>query len=101
MSKACECTNCKYLDENSNGKLICVKNNKKAIGTICDDFDKLESCNTCEYSKVLSYETDTGNYIDYRCTLQNNKVICIDYDPTHLHNAKYPECVLGMYEEKK
>ena len=100
MDNTYMCKNCKYLDEQVNNKLFCTKSNKNVYGSGCDDFDKIESCNTCEYSKALSYETDTNNYIDYMCALQNNKVVYIDYDPSCLHNAKYPECILGMYEEK-
>ena len=100
-SNTYECSECKYLNEQFDDKWVCTKHNKETSGNGCDDFDKLKFCDTCKYAKVLVYETGEIDSIDYRCILQINKVVYSDTNPTRINNAKYPECILDMYEENK
>lgn len=95
------CIECKRLNEKRNGKWICTKTNSEAPENGCDDFDKLQFCDTCKYGKSIAYETGTIDCIDYRCMLQGNKLIYTDNNPTRIHNAAYPECILDMYEENE
>ena len=93
------CVECKHVNEKKNGKLMCVKHNKEVAGDGCPDFNKLQFCKTCQYAKITKYESDINDYVDYRCILQNNKLIYSDNNPNRAHNSTYPECILGMYEE--
>lgn len=95
------CEECKYLIENYDDICVCTKHNKAAPENGCKDFDRLQFCDTCEYAKTIVYESGTIDCVDYRCVLQNNKLIYSDNNPMRLQNAAYPECILGMYEERK
>ena len=99
-TKKNECIECRYLKENIDDVFVCKKHNKKTNGNGCNDFDKLKFCDTCTYAKVLVYESGTVDSIDYRCMLQNNKLVYSDNNPMRANNYKYPECILDMYEEK-
>ena len=99
--KISECSECKYLKEQLDDKLLCTKHGKAPSCNGCNDFDKLQFCDTCQYAKVLVYESGEIDSIDYRCILQNNKTIYSDLNPMRIDNTKYPECILDMYEEKE
>jgi hypothetical protein len=93
------CVECRFVIEKKN-KLICTKKNKEVQNNGCDDFDKLKFCNTCQYAKILKYDDIERVTVDYRCILQSNKLVYSDNNPHRVCNATYPECILGMYEEK-
>ena len=101
------CGDCKFALDIWNDTFMCKKLNKEITDQMCDNaenckhFQKLQFCDTCAYAKVDVYETGTVDSITYRCILQNNKLIYDDNNPMSCQNAKYPECILGMYEEKK
>ena len=99
--KIYNCEYCEHLNENHNGKWMCTKHNKETSGDGCKDFSRLQFCNTCDYAKTMIYESGMIDCIDYRCMLQNNKLIYSDNNPMRIQNAKYPKCILGMYEEYK
>lgn len=94
------CTECKHYLETVNDKLMCTKHNNRLRDVVedCPDFEELQFCDSCAYSKTNVYETGVIDEIDYRCILQNNKLIYADNNPMRFENAKYPECNIGMYE---
>ena len=101
------CCDCKFAVDTFDDIYMCTKFNKEITDQMCANaenckhFKKLQFCDTCAYAKVDVYETGTIDCITYRCILQNNKLIYNDNNPMFCQNAKYPECILGMYEEKE
>ena len=101
VNKVYNCSECKYINENINDMWICTKSNKEAPDNGCNEFDMLRFCDTCKYAKILVYETGTIDCIDYRCMLQNNRLVYSDINPMRTKNAEYPSCILDMYEESE
>ena len=98
-NKVYDCSECKYLKEKMDDRWMCTKHNKEAPENGCDEFDKLKFCDTCRYTKTIVYETGEIDCVDYRCMLQNNKLIYSNNNPMRIDNTKYPACILDMYEE--
>ena len=100
-----DCVNCKhYTDalEETNG--FCTKLCREVAScqaNSCKHFEQLTFCDTCKWANIRVYETGTIDSVDYRCILQNNKLIYSDLNPMRIHNADYPECEIFLYEEDK
>lgn len=67
----------------------------------CKDFEIFQSCSNCKHGRQIIYETGTIDDIEYRCKLQNNKLMYDDCSPFTLHNADFPICNIKKYEESK
>jgi len=47
------------------------------------------------------YETGSIDDIEYRCKLQNNKLIYDDSNPYVTHPLDFPDCHINKYEQIK
>lgn len=95
-------TECKFMFEDTlTDKFICTKFNKDVsdFEGECESFEELCFCSTCKHSRSTIYETGTIDDIEYRCQLQNNKLIYDDSSPYSLHNSDFPECSINRYEK--
>lgn len=59
------------------------------------------TCLDCKYANKRIYETGQIDDVEYRCSLQNNKMI---YDDLHPMDENYdyhdlPECPVDMFEQ--
>jgi hypothetical protein len=98
---------CRYLiEEPWSYEFICTKQQKKLTDEEIDNceygkcalFEELKSCCNCKHSSVQIYETGTIDDIEYRCTLQNNKLIYDDGSPYQIHYADFPLCNINRFE---
>ena len=64
----------------------------------CEHFELAKTCLNCKYAIQQVYETGTIDDIEYRCSLQNNKLIYDDSNPMVSHYGDIPECNIGMFE---
>ena len=77
-------------------KLDCaIPDNVDEVG--CEHFELARTCLDCKHSAPRVYETGTIDDIEYRCTLQNNKMIYDDSNPGVDHYGDIPECNIGMF----
>ena len=63
--------------------------------------DNRDTCLDCKYAKKRMYETGTIDDIEYRCVLQNNKLIYDDLHPLaeDFDYADAPDCPISMFEQ--
>ena len=58
------------------------------------------TCLDCSWANRKYYETGTVDDVEYRCTLQNNKLIYDDlHDSPDYDYNDLPECPIGMFEQ--
>lgn len=66
--------------------------------TQCDNFIQAHTCIDCAHSKATVYEMGSIDDIEYRCQLQNNKLIYDDVNPNCFHYADVPECNIAKFK---
>ena len=66
--------------------------------TQCENFVQAKTCLDCKYSKLTVYETGTIDDIEYRCSLQDNKLIYDDSNACCKHYPDIPECNIGKFK---
>lgn len=64
----------------------------------CPNFIQAKNCLSCKHSSQTVYETGTIDDIEYRCILQDKKMIYDDNDPYNQHHSDIPECNCGKWE---
>lgn len=100
----CIDNNCKHTYSEM-GEIYCSLTHEEIPDDIdivqCDKFEQSQTCINCKYSKETVYETGTIDNIEYRCILQDNKLMYDDMDPYHSHFADVPECSIDMFEQEK
>lgn len=64
----------------------------------CPNFIQARNCLSCKYSSQTVYETGTIDDIEYRCKLQDKKLIYDDSNPYNQHHSDIPECNYGKWE---
>jgi hypothetical protein len=82
---------------------ICVLTGKAIPDDIditqCSHYEQARTCIDCIYSIPTVYETGTIDDIEYRCKLQNRKLIYDDSNPYYRHYADVPECNIKEYNK--
>lgn len=98
---------CRYLKEDLfSYEFICTKQQKELTDEELDSceygkcvlFEELKACCNCKHSNVQIYETGTIDDIEYRCSLQNNKLIYDDSSFGLVHYADFPLCNIDKFE---
>ena len=98
---------CRYIQEEPlSYEFICTKQQKELTDEELDNceygkcalFEELKACCNCKHSSVQIYETGTIDDIEYRCTLQNNKLIYDDSSPGLVNYADFPLCNIDKFE---
>lgn len=88
---------CKYRQDD-----YCVLHDRNILDNIdvvgCADFILARTCLDCKWSRRTVYETGTIDDIEYRCTLQDNKLIYDDLNPGLDHYSDIPECNCMHFE---
>ena len=64
----------------------------------CKDFQLAKTCLDCKHSWPRVYETGTIDDIEYRCKLQNDKLIYDDSEYDINHYYKITECKKNKFE---
>lgn len=92
---------CIYQDENDEMEYYC-KLNKSLVNPDedfeCVSFQQLKSCDTCNHSKVVIYETGGIDSIEYKCYAdgRDGMVVFEDTNPYCSHPCDFPKCSLYM-----
>jgi hypothetical protein len=69
--------------------------------TQCEHYEQARTCMNCTYGIATVYETGTIDDIEYRCSLQNKKLMYDDSNPYYRHYADVPECNINKFKENK
>lgn len=64
----------------------------------CGLFQLACTCLDCKHAIIAVYETGTIDDIEYRCKLQNNKLIYDDSNPYNKHYKDIPKCNINKFE---
>lgn len=64
----------------------------------CPNFVQAKNCLTCKHSSTTVYETGTIDDIEYKCKLQDKKMIYDDSNVLNQHHSDIPECNCGKWE---
>ena len=64
----------------------------------CKDFQLAKTCLDCKHSWPRVYETGTIDDIEYRCKLQDDKLIYDDSECGIHHYYNIPECKINKFE---
>lgn len=96
---------CKYVYADYTGELFCSLTQSEVPEDIdimqCYNFEMAKNCLTCRHARYTIYETGTIDDIEYRCPLQDNKLIYDDLEPYLEHHADIPECNIGKWKGYK
>ena len=101
----CEDENCafykEYFGKNYREELYYCGKKKCHINEIieCNELESPETCEYCKHSSITVYETGTIDDIEYRCKLQNNKLIYDDLNPYMTNYLDFPKCNIGKFEK--
>ena len=66
--------------------------------TQCKQYEQARTCINCAYGIPTVYETGTIDDIEYRCSLQNKKLMYDDSNPYYRHYADVPECNINKFK---
>ena len=66
--------------------------------TQCKHYEQARTCINCVYGIPTVYETGTIDDIEYRCSLQNKKLMYDDSNPYYRHYVDVPECNINKFK---